>query len=681
MIPAHAPVAARRPKDVSVHGDTRTDDWYWLRERDDPEVLAHLRAENAHTDAWFAPLQGLREALYAEMLARIQEDDEDPPWRKNGWWYASRTLKGRQYEIHLRRRGAPDGPEQVLLDLNALAEGKPFLQLGSFKVSPDTTLLAYSLDETGGLDYTLRVRDLATGQDLDFAVEKTAGAAWAADSRTLFWLTQDDARRSHRLWRQRLGDGSPAVLVHEETDELFWLGLGKTRDECWLVLDSASKDTSDLRVIDARQPAQPPRLVLPRRTGIEMALDHRDGRFYLLINDTGRNFRLVETDALQPSLERSRELIAHRPEVMLEDVDLFARHMVVQERDRGAQRLRVFDLASGDSHHIALPESVCAAGADINAEFDTTSFRLAYTSLVTPHSIYDYDMAARTLTLVKRQPVLGGYEPQRYRSTQILACAEDGTEVPVSLVWREDLRRAAPQPLLLYGYGAYGHPMDVYFSSSRVSLLDRGVVFAIAHVRGGGDRGRTWYDDGKLACKANSFGDFVACARALVERGWTTPSQLIAEGGSAGGLLVAAAANRQPALFRAVVAEVPFVDVINTMLDETLPLTVGEFLEWGNPKVEADYRTMRAYSPYDNLRAAAYPAFFMRAGLNDSQVPYWEAAKFAQKLRALKTDDAPVLLAVNLDAGHGGASGRYDALRERAQTLAFMLAMWGLAGR
>jgi oligopeptidase B len=674
------PIPARKPRDVSLHGEIRIDDWHWLRERDDPEVIAHLHAENEHTAAWFAPLQDLKQQLYDEMLARIQEDDEDPPWRKNGWWYSSRTAKGQAYEIHLRRRGTPEGPEQVLLDLNLLAEGKPFLELGDFTVSPDTARLAYSLDETGALDYTLRVRDLGSGQDLPFVVERTAGVAWAADSRTLFWLTQDDARRSHRLWRQCLDDGSAAVLVHEEPDELFSLGLYETRDERYLVLESASRDTTELRVIDAHRPEQPPRTVLPRRTGIEMSLDHRDGRFYLLVNDTGRNFRLVETSAAAPSLQEARELIAHRAEVMLEDVDLFAQHMVVQERDRGTQRLRVFDLRSGDSHHVELPEAVCSAEADVNAEFDTPLFRFAYTSLVTPQSIYDYDMATRTLTLKKREPVLGGYDPAHYRCAQITARAADGAEVPVSLVWRADRRTAAPQPLLLYGYGAYGHPMDVYFSSSRVSLLDRGVVFAIAHVRGGGDRGRLWYDDGKLGRKMNSFTDFVACAQALVEQGWTTPGQLIAEGGSAGGLLVAAAANLRPDLFRAVVASVPFVDVINTMLDETLPLTVGEFLEWGNPKLEADYRTMRAYSPYDNLRAADYPAFYLRAGLNDSQVPYWEAAKFAQKLRALRTNDAPVLLHVNLDAGHGGASGRYDALRERAEILAFMLAAWGLAG-
>lgn len=674
-----APFAARKPHDVSIHGETRIDNWFWLREKDDPEVQAYLRAENAHAQTWLAPLAGLKKTLYDEMLARIQEDDEEVPWRKNGWWYSSRTEKGKQYPIHLRRPGSPSAPEQVLLDLNRLAEGKPFLQLGVLEVSPDSALLAYSLDETGALDHTLRVRELATGQDLPLRIEKTDAVAWANDSRTLFYLTKDEARRSHRLWRHRLGQGEPDTLIHEEADEHFWLDLGKTRDDRYLVLSAGSKDTSDLRVIDADRPELAPRLVLPRRTGLEMALDHRHGRFYLLVNDTGRNFRLVETSAEAPSLDTARELIAHRDEVMLEDVDLFAGHMVVQERDRGVQKLRVWDFASGSSHHIAFDEPVYAAGADVNAEFDTPIFRFAYTSLVTPHSIYDYDMAGRTRTLLKRQPVLGGYDATQYHSQQLMATAPDGTEVPVSLVYRDDRRSAGPQPLLMYGYGAYGHPMDVYFSSSRVSLLDRGVVFAIAHVRGGGDRGRTWYDDGKLGKKMNSFTDFIACAQALVERGLTTPQQLIVEGGSAGGLLVGAAVNLAPELFKAVVAEVPFVDVINTMLDESLPLTVGEFLEWGNPKRRADYETMRRYSPYDNLHAGAYPAMYLRTSINDSQVPYWEAAKYVAKLRTLKTDDNPLLLSINMDAGHGGASGRYDALDERAEVCAFMLAQWGLA--
>jgi oligopeptidase B len=674
-----SPIAARRPHDVSIHGETRIDDWHWLRDSDDPEVLAHLQAENAHARAWLAPLDGLKDKLYAEMLARIQEDDDEVPWRKNGWWQWSRTEKGRQYPVYLRRRDFPGAPEELLLDLNRLAEGKPFLQLGALELSPDATLLAYSLDETGALDYTLRVRDLATGADLPLAIEKTEGAVWANDSRTLYYLSKDEARRTHRLWRHRIGQDVADELVHEEPDELFSLDLGKTRDDRWLVISSASRDTTALWVIDADDAQAMPRAVLPRRNGIEMSLDHREGRFYLLVNDRGRNFRLVETSAEAPSLDDARELIAHRDDVMLEDVDLFARHMVVQERDRGVLKLRVWELASGRSWLVPFDESVYTAEGDVNEEFDTDVFRFEYTSLVTPHSVIDLDMASGERTLRKRQPVLGGYDPALYASEQFMALADDGTEVPVSLVYRRDRRQAAPQPLLMYGYGAYGFASDVYFSSSRLSLLDRGVVFAVAHVRGGGDRGRLWYDEGKLAKKANSFGDFVACAQALVDRGWTAPDRLIVEGGSAGGLLVAAAANLRPELFRAVVAEVPFVDVINTMLDETLPLTVGEFLEWGNPRLRTDYETMRRYSPYDNLRRTAYPAMYLRTSLNDSQVPYWEAAKYAARLRTLKTDEHPVLLSVNMDAGHGGASGRYDALKERAEVLAFMLWQWGLA--
>ena len=673
------PLAARRPHDVSVHGETRIDDWHWLRDIDDPEVRAHLHAENAHARAWLAPLDGLRDTLYAEMLARIQEDDDEVPWRKNGWWQWSRTETGRQYPVYLRRRDTAGAAEERLLDLNQLAEGKPFLQLGALEVSPDATLLAYSLDETGALDYTLRVRDLASGTDLPLVIEKTEGAVWANDSRTLYYLSKDEARRTHRLWRHRLGQEGVDELVLEEPDELFWLDLGKTRDDRWLVVSSASKDTTALWVIDADDPRAAPRAVLPRRTGIELSLDHRDGRFYLLANDRGRNFRLVETSAEAPSLDEAQELIAHRDDVMLEDVDLFARHMVVQERDRGVLRLRVWELASGRSWCVPFDESVYTAEGDVNEEFDTDVFRFEYTSLVTPHSVFDLDMATGERTLRKRQPVLGGYDPALYASEQFMARADDGTEVPVSLVYRRDRRRDEAQPLLMYGYGAYGFASDVYFSSSRLSLLDRGVVFAVAHVRGGGDRGRRWYDEGKLAKKANSFSDFVACAQALIDRGWTAPDRLIIEGGSAGGLLVAAAANLRPELFRAVVAEVPFVDVINTMLDETLPLTVGEFLEWGNPKEPADYETMRRYSPYDNLRRTAYPAMYLRTSLNDSQVPCWEAAKYAARLRTLKTDEHPVLLSINMDAGHGGASGRYDALKERAEVLAYMLWQWGLA--
>ena len=675
-----APVARREPRDVSVHGDPRIDDYHWLRDKHLPEVQAHLHAEDAHAQAWLGRHRATTQVLYDEMLGRIQEDDEELPYRKNGHWYSSRTRRGAQYPVLVRREDSPDAPEQVMLDVNRLARGKPFLELGDTAVSPDGRWLAYSVDETGALDYTLRVRDLTTGRDLRWRIEQTADIEWGNDSLTLYYLSQDAARRTHRLWRHRLGANRPDELLHEEPHALYSLGLSKTADECCVVLSTASLDCSDVHVIDADQPAATPRRVLPRQPGIEIALEHRLGRFYLLVNDRGRNFRLVETSAEMPSLDDAVELIAHRPDVMLEGLDLFAGHMVISEREHGVQKLRVWDFASGESHHIALPEPLCSASSDVNAEFDTTVFRLGYSSLVCPETICDYDMVRRTLTQRKRQPVLGGYDPGRYRAEQLMARAPDGTLVPVSLVYRRDLRQAGAQPLLLYGYGAYGEPIDVHFSSSRVSLLDRGVIFAIAHVRGGGDLGQVWYDHGKRALKMNSFTDFVACAEALIDAGYTDHSRLIAEGASAGGLLVCAAVNLRPELFHAVAAEVPFVDIINTMLDETLPLTVGEYLEWGNPKVAADYAAMRRYCPYDNLQSGAHPAMFLRTSLNDSQVPCWEAAKYIARLRTLQTADRPLLLAIDMDSGHGGASGRYDALMERAQLCTFMLVQWGLEG-
>jgi oligopeptidase B len=673
------PIAKRVPKDVSVHGDKRIDDYFWLREKDKPEVLSYLRAENDYAQAWFKPMAGFTDRLYREMVARIQEDDEAVPYRRNGYWYSSRTAKGKQYASYIRRKGSLSAPEELMLDMNALAEGKRFLRLGAFAVSPNSKLLAYSLDETGARDFTLFVKDLASGEALPLRIEKTTGAVWGSDSKTLFYLTKDEAKRDFRLWRHTIGQQGADVLLYEEKDELFELGLDKTRDDFYVVLTSSSKDTTEQQVIAADEPLSALRMVLPRKKGREYYLDHRVGQFYLRVNDTGRNFRLVQTSATKPSLETARELIAHRPAVMIEDVDLFLKHMVVRERDQGAQKLRVWSFANNESHYIAFDEKVYAAWGVNNAEYDTTDFRFEFSSLVTPASVYDYQMDRRTLTLKKRQPVLGGYDPKLYHSEQILARAADGTEVPVSLVYRRDMRKAGPQPLLLYGYGSYGHPLDPGFSSARVSLLDRGVVFAIAHIRGGGDLGRVWYDEGKLAKKMNTFTDFVAAAETVIARGYTDPSQLVIHGGSAGGLLMGVVVNLRPELFKAVVAEVPFVDVINSMLDETLPLTTGEFLEWGNPKVKADYDVMRRYSPYDNLKPGAYPAIYLRTSLNDSQVPYWEPAKYLAKLRTLKTDNNPLLMSINLDAGHGGASGRYDALKERAQTYTFMLSQWGLA--
>jgi oligopeptidase B len=684
--PDEPPVAPREPKDVSVHGDARRDDYFWLREREDPRVLAYLKAENAHAEAWFAPHAGLRRRLYDEMLGRIKQDDEGVPWRKGRWWYSTRTIEGGQYPLHVRRaahgrerRYDASRPEQVLLDLNAMARGKPFLALGARAVSPDGRRLAYTTDESGGRDYRLSVKEIESGRLEPWSLPEVSSVAWGNDNRTLYYVTMDETKRSDKLWRRVLGAAAPDELLYEERDELFSIDVHKTRDERYVVLSADSKDSSEQRVLDARRPRARLRTVLPRRADVEYSLDHRRGQFYLRINDTARNFRVVRLDARKPDPAHAVELVAPRPELMVEDVDVFARHMVVTERVAGRLQLRVFDLERGGEHAIAFHEPTYSVGLGANAEFDTDRLRFSYTSLAEPPSTWDYDMATRERVLRKRQPVLGGYDASLYGSERLMATAADGTEVPISLVYRKDRHRPGhPQPLLLYGYGSYGMPMDPWFSSARVSLLDRGVIFAIAHVRGGGDLGRTWYEAGKLGHKMTSFTDFVACAEALVERGYTVPSTLAIEGGSAGGLLVAAAVNLRPALFKAVLADVPFVDVVNTMLDESIPLTTGEFIEWGNPKIEAQYRWLRAYSPYDNLARGAYPSMLVRTGINDSQVAYWEPAKYVARLRTLKTDANPLLLLTNLEVGHGGASGRFDALEEVAQDYAFVLVELGV---
>jgi oligopeptidase B len=470
------------------------------------------------------------------------------------------------------------------------------------------------------------------------------------------------------------------VLVYEDRNELFWVGLGKTLDGRFIVIRSDSSDTSELRVIPADRPTARQRVAVPRRKGREATLEHREGLFYLLLNDTGPNFRLATVPCAKPDIGNATELIAHRPDVLLEDLDVFARHLVLTERTGGLKALQVIHLPSGEAHSVGFDETVYSTHTQHNAEFDCDTVRLSFQSLTTPESVIDYDMTRRKLTVKKRQPVLGDFDRSHYEAQQVWAEAPDGRRVPVSLVWRRDRRTPGrPQPLLLDGYGAYGISNDVFFSSSRLSLLDRGVIVGLAHVRGGCDMGRTWYLEGKLSRKMNTFTDFIACAQALIDQDWTQPDRLIIEGGSAGGLLMGAVTNLRPDLFKAVVADVPFVDVINTMLDDSLPLTTGEYLEWGNPNKRADYRTMRAYSPYDNLRPQAYPAIYLRTSLNDSQVPYWEAAKYAARLREVSTSGQPVLLSINLAAGHGGASGRYDAMKERAEILSFMLAQWGLA--
>ena len=673
---------------MSVHGDPRSDNYFWLRDRDDPRTLAYLKAENAWAEAWFAPFAALQETLYQEMLSRIQQDDDSVPMRKGDWWYSTQTRRGEQYPHYLRRRAVgtgrrldPAGADETLLDLNALARDKPFLRLGLTTVTRDAMRLAYTTDVTGGRDFTLHVKDLASGRVDDWSVEQVASAAWANDGRTLYYVTMDETKRADQLWRHAVGASGADELLFEERDELFDIGVGKTLDERYLLLGSESKDSTEWRVADADLGFDRPfalRTVFARRADIEYDVEHRAGRFYVRINDTGRNFRLVTVDADAPDLAQARELVAARERVMLDDVDVFAGHLVVTERVAGSLQLRVIDLVSGGDHTIAFDEPAYSVHTSGNAEFETATLRFVYTSLTTPASTFDYDLATRERVLRKRQPV-PGYDPTLYASERSFAVAGDGTEVPISLVYRKDTRRAGAQPLLLYGYGSYGIPIDAAFSQSRVSLLDRGVVFAIAHIRGGGDLGRSWYEAGKMAKKQTTFDDFIACAEALIASGRTTPERLAIEGGSAGGLLMGAVVNQRPGLFRAVVAQVPFVDVVTTMLDETMPLTVGEFIEWGNPKIAEQYAWMRAYSPYDNLVPGRYPAMLVRTGLNDTQVAYWEPAKYVARLRTLKTDERPLLLKINLEVGHGGASGRFDVLREIAEDDVFLLVELGLA--
>ncbi|HEY7503484.1 MAG TPA: S9 family peptidase [Gemmatimonadales bacterium] len=673
------PRARTVPHVHTIHGESRIDEYFWLRNREDPEVLAHLEAENRYTDRVMRHTEGIQERLYQELRGRIKESDLSVPAREDGWLYYTRTETGAQYPIFCRRRDEAEAPEEILLDLNQLAAGHAYFRMGAFEVSPDHRLLAYSADTTGAESFTLFVKDLATGELFPETIEGASPtAAWANDSRTLFYILLDEVRRPSRLFRHALGaDPREDALVHHEPDEAFFLDIHRTRSRRFLVLELASHSTSEARYLSADDPAGELRLIEPRRAGIEYSVTHHGDRFYLVTNDEAPNFRLVAAPVESPGRAFWTPVLPYRPEIKLDAAEAFERYLVVWERAEGLRQLRVLELATGAEHLVAFPEPVYAVRPDENPEFESTVFRFGYTSLVTPTSVVDYDLAARTWTVRKQTEVLGGFDPSCYRSERLFAVAPDGTRVPVSLVYRQPLERDGRRPLLLQGYGSYGYSFDPAFSSNALSLLDRGWVVAIAHIRGGEEMGRAWYESGKLLRKRNTFTDFIAAAEHLVAEGYTAPGRLAITGGSAGGLLMGAVTNLRPDLFRAVVAEVPFVDVVNTMLDATLPLTVIEYDEWGNPADPAYYEYIRSYSPYDNVASKDYPNILVTAGLNDPRVAYWEPAKWTARLRARKTDRNRLLLRTNMGAGHGGASGRYDHLREVAFKYAFLLDVVG----
>ncbi len=668
------PDAAQQPHVTTVHGDTRVDQYFWLRDREDPAVLEHLSAENAWTDAVMAPTSALQETLYQELRGRIQETDLTVPEPDSGWLYYLRTEEGAQYPILCRRRDVADAPEEILLDQNARAAGHEYYRAAGLTVSPDQRRLAWGEDTSGSEVYVARVKDLGTGAILSEAIPGTSGnLAWAADNETLFYVTLDAAHRPSRVWRHRVGADGADALAYEEHDEAFWVGVELTKSRAFLFIESASHATSETRYAPAAQPEAAFRIVRPRMTGIEYDVTHRGDRFYLVTNKGARNFQLVSVPTSDPSVPW-QVVIPPTESIKLDAVDAFAGHLVVYEREGGLPQVRVIDIEGGVTHRVAFPEPVYSVRRHSNPEWSTSTLRFTYTSLVTPASVIDYGMDARTWTLRKEQVIPSGYDRVRYRSTRLQATAQDGVQVPISLVWKEPLERNAERPMYLQAYGSYGINFDPSFSSHYLSLLDRGFIVGIAHVRGGEEMGRRWYDDGKQKQKRNTFTDFIACAEYLVAQRYTASDRLAITGGSAGGLLMGAVTNLRPDLFATVVADVPFVDVVNTMLDPTLPLTVIEYDEWGNPTDdESAYRYMLSYSPYDNVAPKAYPNLLVTAGLNDPRVAYWEPAKWTAKLRELKTDGNRLLLRTNMGAGHAGASGRYDYLREVAFRYAFVL--------
>jgi len=673
------PMAEKKAKTTNIHGTTLVDDYFWLREKTNPAVISHLQAEDSYTQTVMKPTAALQEKLYNEMLSHIKQTDTNVPYRDGNYFYYSRTEEGKQYPIFCRKKSSLDAPEDIVLDVNELAKGQKFMSVDVFNPSDDGNLLAYSTDNTGYRQYTLQIKDLRTGQLFPEKIERVNAVAWANDNKTLFYVTEDAVtKRSDKFFRHVLGTDKND-LIYEEKDELFDIGAFRTRDKAMIFLESASKTSTEVLYLRADDPNGTLKVVLPRQPLHEYDVDHRNNLFYIRTNKDAKNFRIVTAPINDPSEKNWKEFVAHKPAVKIDGISMFADHAVLSEWENGLQQLEVVDFKTNKHTRVKFPEPVYSAGLSTNREFNTSVIRYNYNSLVTPTSTFDYDMNTGKSTLLKQQEVPGGFDRTNYKSERVFATASDGTKIPMSIVYRNGVKLDGSAPLLLYGYGSYGLSIPPTFSSSRLSLLDRGVIFVIGHIRGGGELGEEWRQAGRMMNKMNTFTDFIACAETLIKLKYTSKDRLVIQGGSAGGLLVGVVSNSRPDLFKAVVSQVPFVDVLNTMLDATLPLTTSEYIEWGNPNEKAAFDYMKTYSPYDNIAKKDYPAMLVKVSVNDSQVPYWEGTKLVAKLRALKTDHNPLLLKVNFGAGHGGASGRYDALRETAFDYSFMLWQMGIS--
>ena len=674
-----APVAPRVDHREVRHGATVVDDYFWLREKQNPAVRKYLEEENAYTEAMTKDLKPFADSLYAEMLSHIKQTDLSVPMRRGEYLYYSRTEEGKQYPISCRKKGSMDAPEEVLLDPNELSREHKFVGVGGFEVSDDQNLLAYSTDFTGFRQYSLHVKDLRTGQTLPDTAGRVTSIEWAADNKTIFFTTEDPVtKRSDKLWRLVLGSSGP-VLLYAEQDELYDIGLHKTRDRKYLLLEIEAKDTTEYRYLRSANPAGSFAVFLPREKKHRYYVDHREGLFYIRTNRNARNFQIVTAPENDPSPGNWKTWIAHRDDVLLEGIDLFQTFAAVVEKSRALDVLRIHNFKSGAWETVSFPEPVYSMFPGGTPDYESTTYRYNYQSFVTPSSIYDYDTTSGKSTLLKRQEVPGGFDASQYESQRLWATARDGAKVPVSLVYKKGFRRDGKGPLFLYAYGSYGFGTPVTFSPSRLVMLDRGMAYAIAHIRGGNEMGEQWREDGMLMKKKNTFYDFIDSAEFLIHERWTSRDRLVIEGGSAGGLLMGAVVNMRPDLFKAVHAAVPFVDVMNTMMDATLPLTVGEYLEWGNPNEKEAYDYMKSYSPYDNLEKHNYPAMLVTTSFNDSQVMYWEPAKYVARLRTLKTDRNPLLLKTKMEpAGHGGASGRYDRLKDQAFEYAWLMSQVGI---